>query len=74
MKRIDSPNDDTVALEMSREEFHALRDALLGTVSQLEDSTLKRRQLMCRLEGADEEQVCERLAAEEWISEDSVED
>jgi hypothetical protein len=28
MKRIDSPNDDTVALEMSREEFHALRDAL----------------------------------------------
>jgi hypothetical protein len=38
----------------------------------LEDSTLKRRQLMFALNGIDEEQMCERLAEEEWISEDSL--
>jgi hypothetical protein len=56
-----STNTDTVSIEMSRDEFHGLRDVLLPAIEQLENSIEKRRKMLPLLVNEDEDHVCEVL-------------
>jgi len=65
-------NNDTIRLEITREELHTVRDALLESVEHLEDGIAKREQLISKLAGADPGEIAEAL--EETGLEDSLED
>src|SRR5215510_8116579 len=65
-------NNGTIRLEITREELHTVRDALLESVEHLEDGIAKREQLISKLAGADPGEIAEAL--EEKGLEDSLED
>jgi hypothetical protein len=64
---------DTVSLELSRAEFHGLRDALREAINQLEEGLVKRKELQPQLKSASDENAYDILY-EGGFTEDSAEE
>lgn len=71
---IEPIEDGAVTLQFNRDEFHAVRDALVEGIECLPDKLVKYRRLVKELDGQSEQEVYEALMEEEFLTEESIDD